>query len=150
MGWHNRIAEMRAGGYGTLVSLLRANTRGINPLKMDCWGSPKEEVPSTEPTFINATPETYSPHKPKSLVQQIREKEKEKEKDKAKVDSLKEREILLGAQSPAAMNGLLALKAWQKRYSEQLKQGEDMFAKDLYRLAMMRPIAGLWRVFEMA
>jgi len=61
----------------------------------------------------------------------------------------KERDVLLGKQSPAALCGMLELKRWQERYQEDLMIGEDMFQKELYAQAMMRPVASLWKVFEM-
>jgi len=57
-------------------------------------------------------------------------------------------DVLLGNQSPAALQGLKALKRWQVKYGEHLKQGEHMFTKELYALAMIRPVAALYKVFD--
>jgi hypothetical protein len=59
-----------------------------------------------------------------------------------------EQDVLLGFQSPAALQGLIALKAWQLKYDEHLKHGQNMFAKELYALALIRPIAGLAKIFD--
>jgi len=148
--WHNRVREMRHWGYGMLISVLLANTKGVNPLKLDCW----TEEPAVEDPFIIETPKSYASgkkpqlpeggggSKPKILVG--------KSKVRAKLDTPKDRErIVLLGQSPAAMDGLFALKDFQSRFSKDLKAGEDMFSKELYLQAMMRPVGSLWKVFEM-
>ena len=149
--WHNRIKEMRHGGYGMLISILHANTNGINPLKINCW---VEEPAAAEPSFVIETPTSYSKKKSDS-PEVTAPKPKKKKKKKRKVEVLiedpkeKERNVLLGYQSPAAMEGLLALKAWQAKFNEDLRLGEDMYAKEIYAQAMMRPVASLWRIFDM-
>ncbi|ESZ94776.1 hypothetical protein SBOR_4833 [Sclerotinia borealis F-4128] len=60
-----------------------------------------------------------------------------------------ERRILLGNNSPEALQGMMAVKEWQMKNYEHLKLGEDIFKKDLYRQATINPIAGLWRIFDM-
>jgi len=127
--WGERIKEMRHGGYGMLIGVLRANTNGVNPLKLNCW-TEEESNP-----FIIETPKSY-------------EKGKRSTKDPTSPAG-KERDVLLGKQSPAALRGMLELKRWQERYQEDLMIGEDMFQKELYAQAMMRPVASLWKVFEM-
>lgn len=68
---------------------------------------------------------------------------------KAEKIRAKEQEILLGSDQ-AALKGLLELKRWQGKYQEYLNQGKDMFAKDLVRQATIKPIAGVWKVFELS
>jgi hypothetical protein len=151
--WHDRIVEMRNGGYGMLISLLKAHSRGVNPLKMDCWTN---EAASAS-KFINVTPEEFSPE-PSSPPASHGEKRRRTNKVKNEVArqksiemdaQLRERNILLGIDSPAALQGMDALKAWYLKYHEHLKQGEDMFSKGLYNLVTMKPVAGLWRIFEL-
>ncbi|KAL3420495.1 hypothetical protein PVAG01_06940 [Phlyctema vagabunda] len=161
-GWQNRISEIRHGGYGMLVNLLQANTMNVNPLKIDIWSdqyvspmygyTPEHQgflynnMPSNAGTnYIQEDSYTGSDSLPDSTRNSVIWGDYNTIKTKAQ----HERDILLGSSSPAALQGLLSLKAWQQRYDEHLKMGEDMFSKDLYRLAMMKPIAGLWRVFEM-
>ena len=112
-----------------LIGVLRANTNGVNPLKLDCW---TEDVANP---FIIETPTSYEKGKrsPRSATS----------------PAGKERDVLLGRQSPAALKGMLELKRWQDRYREDLMIGEDMFQKEMYAQAMMRPVASLWKVFEM-
>ena len=149
--WHDRIVEMRDGGYGMLVALLKANSKGINPLKLDCWS----EAVAPNP-FINVTPESYSPeqmspetsHGKKRRRTNVFDSEKARQKS-IEMDAERERNVLLGINSPAALQGILALKAWNLKYYDHLKQGEDMFSRSLYRLATMKPVAGLWRIFEL-
>lgn len=149
--WHDRIVEMRNGGYGMLVALLKANSKGVNPLKMDIWTKENEQSP-----FINVTPESYSPEQmsPGASHGKKRRRTNKVESEKARqtsieMDAERERNILLGTNSPQALQGLLALKAWYLKYHDHLKQGEDMFSKSLYMLAAMKPVAGLWRIFEL-
>lgn len=126
--WVERVKKMRHGGYGMLIGVLRANTNGVNPLKLDCF----EECSTGKDRFIIETPSTYERGHKRRVV----------EKDN-------ERDVLLGRQSPAALQGMLELKRWQARYKEDLKIGEDMFTKEMYAQAMMRPVASLWKIFEM-
>ena len=134
-----------------LVSLLKANSRGVNPLKMDCWTN---ETAST--SFINVTAESYSPEQLSPRVTHVKKRSKtnkfksEKALQKSvEMDAQRERNVLLGINSPAALQGMLALTAWYLKYHDHLKQGEDMFSKSLFMLATMKPVAGLWRIFEM-
>ncbi|KAG9242876.1 hypothetical protein BJ878DRAFT_543847 [Calycina marina] len=127
--WGERVKEMRHGGYGMLIGVLRANTNGVNPLKLKCWTEEKSDP------FIIETPKSYKKGK-----QSLRETSSPAER---------EREILLGRQSPAALRGVLELKKWQEKYKADLEIGENMFVKEIYAQAMMRPVASLWKVFEM-
>ena len=134
-----------------LVSLLRANSRGINPLKLDCWNDETTTTP-----FINVTPESYSPEEmsPGDGHGKRRRRTNKGESEKARqrsieIEAQRERKVLLGIDSPAALQGMLALKAWYRKYHEHLKQGEDMFSKSLFMLATMKPVASLWRIFEL-
>lgn len=137
-----------------LISLLRSNTKGVNPLKMDCW---TDDAPSTTSNpFINVTPDTYSPEQksPGSGQGRKRRRTNKVDSEKARQKSIdadveRERNILLGVNSPAALQGVLALKAWYLKYHDNLKQGEDMFSKSLYMQATLKPVAGLWRIFEL-
>lgn len=163
-GWHNRITELRHGGYGMLVHLLQANTMGVNPLKLGIWA---DDIPST-----HTRPTSDSYHQSTAVPLTVSTDYTQNMSDypsqaKGYIDwplpsenpwmgshtieswAERDREVLLGAHSPAALQGLTALKAWQRRYDDHLKMGEDMFSKDLYSLALMKPVAGLWRVFEM-
>jgi len=127
--WGERVKEMRHGGYGMLIGVLRANTNGVNPLKLNCWAE------ETSDPFIIETPTSYEKGKriPRSVSS----------------PAGKERDVLLGRQSPAALKGMLELKRWQERYRDDLMIGEDMFQKEMYAQAMMRPVASLWKIFEM-
>ena len=135
-----------------LVALLKANSKGVNPLKLDCWT--KEASPNP---FINVTSESYSPEQMSPGAGQGSKKRRRGNKvdpEKARQKSIeaeaeRERNILLGINSPAALQGMLALRAWYLKYHDHLKQGEDMFSKSLYMLATMKPVAGLWRIFEL-
>lgn len=60
----------------------------------------------------------------------------------------KEREVLLGSDR-AALQGLLALKSWQAKYQRDLQEGKQMFVQDMVEQARIRPIAGLWKMFEL-
>jgi hypothetical protein len=153
--WNERIIEMRNGGYGMLIGLLKANSGGVNPLKMECWTEEAPSVPSDP--FINATPESYSPDG-KSLDAGQRHQPPPKKKSKkskattpssARLDMERERNILLGFNSPAALQGMLALKEWNQKYSDILKQGEDLFSQSPFRMATTSPTASLWRIFEL-
>lgn len=130
LDWGQRIKEMRHGGYGMLIGVLRANTNGVNPLKLTCW---TEDAAADR--FIIETPTTYEKGK---RVPRFPATEAERERD-----------VLLGRQSPAALRGMLELKRWQARYRNDLVIGEDMFQKEMYAQAMMRPVASLWKIFEM-
>ncbi|KAI9641899.1 hypothetical protein NHQ30_009767 [Ciborinia camelliae] len=35
--WHERITDIRHGGYGMMLEVLRANTKNVNPLELSCW-----------------------------------------------------------------------------------------------------------------
>jgi hypothetical protein len=152
VSWHDRIVEMRNGGYGMLISLLKANSKGVNPLKMDIWAT---ETAAVNP-FINVTPESYSPEQtsPGASHGKKRRRTNKAESERARqksteMEAQRERNVLLGIDSPAALQGMLALKAWYLKYHDHLKQGEDMFSKSLFMLATMKPVAGLWRIFEL-
>jgi len=150
VSWLDRIVQMRDGGYGMLIALLRANSKGVNPLKLDCWTTnttPSASTPPVNDPFINLTWESYSPE---SASQGAKKRKKTKQGVSVPVDSDVERErnILLGLHSPAALQGMIALKSWNAKYSSHMKEGEDMFLQNL-RLANISPIAGLWRLFEL-
>ena len=142
---------MRDGGYGMLIALLKANSRGVNPLKMDCW------TETISNPFINVTPESYLPEQSSPGSGHGRKKRRrnnEGNSGKTHQTSIgqeaeRERNVLLGVSSPAALQGVIALKAWYLKYHDNLKQGEDMFSKSLYNLATMKPVATLWRIFEL-
>jgi len=61
---------------------------------------------------------------------------------------LKERIDLLG-DDPPALEGILALKRWKSKYQASLEEGKMLFANAPYTLSEIRPIAGLFRVFEL-
>ena len=154
--WNERIVEMRNGGYGMLIGLLKANSGGVNPLKMECWVEDSPSVPSDP--FINATAESYSPDgKPLDAGQRHHPPPKKRSKktkttttqSSARLDMERERNILLGFNSPAALQGMLALKEWNQKYSDILKQGEDLFSQSPFRMATTSPVASLWRIFEL-
>lgn len=134
-----------------LIALLRANSRGVNPLKMDCW------TEAASNPFINVTPETYVPEQStphEGHGKKKRRRNNEVDSGKAHQNSIeqeaeRQRNILLGINSPAALQGVVSLKAWYLKYHDHLKQGEDMFSKSLYMLVTMKPVAGLWRIFEL-
>ncbi|RDW60628.1 hypothetical protein BP6252_12011 [Coleophoma cylindrospora] len=144
IAWHNRISEIRHGGYGMLINVLNMNTMGINPLKSNIWS---DELVTNQ--YFAAT-STQKPHQqvrgygPYAVQGEI----PLMDPNALRMRTKHERDVLLGA-SPAALQALLALKAWQGRYNQYLQLGEDMFSKDLYSIASMKPVAGLWRVFEM-
>jgi hypothetical protein len=142
---------MRHWGYGMLVSVLLGNTKGVNPLELDCWTEENPDV--AKDPFIIETPTSYGSKKKSKSVQAGGSKPKilkDGSNIRAKLDSPRDRErIILLGQSPAAMDGLFALKAFQTKFSEDLKAGETMFTQELYAQAMMRPVASLWKVFEM-
>jgi hypothetical protein len=156
--WHERIVDMRNGGYGMLISLLRVNSGGINPMKMDCWLDKSPPVSPPFDPFINATAKSYSPaHHPPP-------KKRNKSNVNANANTTshmpatisparpkmqQERNILLGRSSPAALQGMLALQKWNQKYGDILEQGKDVFKQPLFRLATASPLAGLWRIFEL-
>lgn len=144
-----------------LLNLLRINTNGVNPLKLDCWVEEPEPVRTSEASpFIISTPKSYTKvQPPRGLKSKGKGVAPASVKRAEKIENPSyywdtpskiqpTQDILLGNQSPAALHGLIALKTWQARYGEHLRQGEDMFAKDLYSLALIHPIAGLAKVFE--
>jgi hypothetical protein len=59
-----------------------------------------------------------------------------------------ERYTLLGVDS-AAIEGLMALNAWQEKYRSPLDEGRAMFAADAYTIARIRPIAGVCKLFDL-
>jgi len=140
-----------------LLGLLRANSNGVNPLKLACWTANNTPSASTNPIndpFINITRESYSPE---SASQGSKKRKKNNQAPAIPVDpgqkarnwdAERERNILLGLNSPAALQGMIALKSWHDRYSNQFKQGEDMFLNNLH-IATISPIVGLWRLFEL-
>jgi hypothetical protein len=136
--WHDRVVEMRNGGYGFLLGLMRANSMGVHPLKMDCWAEDSNH-------FVNVTPDSF----PLGSGPSQSKRKKVKYAKSAELEAGRERHILLGMNSPAALQGVLALKAWHVKYNDHLKQGEDMFSKSLYHLATMKPVGLLWRIFEL-
>lgn len=140
--WGERVKRMRHGGYGMLINVLRQNTNGVNPLKLECW----EEEASP---FIISTPKSYSQGKKSPDAEPRNRRESIKGQWGIGTRAERERNVLLGRQSPAAMEGVLAVKKWQQRYKEDLILGQDMFTKEMYAQAMMRPVASLWKVFEM-
>ena len=150
--WNERIVEMRNGGYGMLIGLLRANSRGVNPLSMECWGESSPSVP-VDP-FINATAslldagQTHHPH-PKKRSKPNITTQSSAAKSSARSNVERERNILLGFNSPAALQGMLALKEWNQKYSDILKQGDQLFSQSPLRLAKLSPLTGLWRIFEL-
>lgn len=166
VGWNNRIAELRHGGYGILMECLIANTRGVNPLKMDCW---TDNLPGGQVSMLSNSSFDYLGQMPSGLeytddgtrglfynqvgggMQDVSTVSKYQwvTSDKLGSKAERERNILVGNHSPAALLGILQLKDWQLRHGEILKMGEDMFTKDLYRLARQNPIGVLWRLFEM-
>lgn len=160
--WHNHIAGMRDGGYGMLLNVLRANTNGVNPLKLDCWEAqpkpkPKGEVVSP---FIISTPKSYtkarSPTVPKDKgkgVAPISTKRADKVESPSyfwdtpgNMQSMQD--ILLGNQSPAALQGMVKLKDWQRNYGEHLQLGDIMLSKKIYALPTIHPIGGLTKIFN--
>jgi hypothetical protein len=160
--WTEKIGEMRNGGYGMLIGLLRANSRGVNPLKMGCWTEDPPSVP-VDPVdpFINATAESYSPDgislvagqrhhpPPKKRSKTNTTTQSSAAKSVARPDVERERNILLGSSSPAALQAMLALKEWNQKYSDILKQGDHMFSQSPLRLATLSPLVGLWRIVEL-
>ncbi len=158
--WMERIAEMRNGGYGMLIGLLRANSGNVNPLKMDCWGQDSPAVPPSFDPFINATSESYSPEGSSHGAGQRPPKKKSKTnsssstrlpagKERARPDMERERNILLGFGSSAALQGMMALKEWNRKYGDLLRQGENMFSQGPLQLAQQNPLAALFRIFEL-
>jgi hypothetical protein len=164
--WTERIAEMRNGGYGMLIGLLRANSGEVNPLKMKCWGEESPSVPFGP--FINATSQSYSPDGPSrsrdaDQGHHVHSPPKKRSKTNAgssaqfsggrhsapRLDVERERNILLGFGSPAALQGMLALKEWNRKYGDILKQGDNMFSQSPLQLAKQNPLAALFRIFEL-
>ncbi|QSZ36559.1 hypothetical protein DSL72_006439 [Monilinia vaccinii-corymbosi] len=185
VSWQDRITEIRHGGYGMMLEVLRANTKNVNPLELSCWNqgidtsfqafNNSAHDPFAGNQFINAQYSTGYALDPSSQPQysygleiptqdftqdilyanvnyepfyyddwqQIQIKMQEQKKAE------EERRILLGDNSPEALQGMMAVKSWQRRNYEHLKLGEDIFKKDLYRQATINPIAGLWRIFDM-
>ncbi|PMD58485.1 uncharacterized protein K444DRAFT_614246 [Hyaloscypha bicolor E] len=164
--WTERIAEMRNGGYGMLIGLLRAYSGEVNPLKMECWGEESPSVPFDP--FINATSQSYSPDGPSrshdaGQKHHVHSPPKKRSKTNAnssaqlpggrnsapRPDVERERNILLGFSSPAALQGMLALKEWNQKYGDILKQGDNMFSQSPLQLAKQNPLAALFRIFEL-
>ncbi|KAF7870471.1 hypothetical protein EAF04_004215 [Stromatinia cepivora] len=185
--WQQRITEIRHGGYGMMLEVLRANTKNVNPLELSCWNrdfgmdtSYQTLNNSTHDPFggnqhINAQYSTgyaldpSSHHQfsyglatptqdftPDILYSNINydqtyydswQQMQMKMQQQAKAEE--ERRILLGDNSPEALQGMMAVKSWQIKNYQHLKLGEDIFKKDLYRQATINPIAGLWRIFDM-
>ncbi|PMD34351.1 hypothetical protein L207DRAFT_570955 [Hyaloscypha variabilis F] len=150
--WNDKIVEMRNGGYGMLISLLRANSGEVNPLKMGCWDRSESgsggKVESFDP-FINATSESYSPEGMSQQQPAKKRSKSSKASPPARTDVERERNVLLGFSSPAALQGMLALKEWNRKYSHVLAQGDNMFAQSPLQLAKQAPLAALFRIFEL-
>lgn len=49
---------MRRGSYGLLIDLLRASTKGINPLKLTCVGYQEDHVGHSTPSMNSPKHET--------------------------------------------------------------------------------------------
>ncbi|KAM3076485.1 hypothetical protein ACMFMG_007297 [Clarireedia jacksonii] len=176
--WHERVTQIRRGGYGMMLEVLRANTKNVNPLELSCWtGFSDYDVQATDPYVVGSNTQyvdlgvdqttasyqyqnrdfsqdalyadpNYDPLYSGNMGQHYAwDNTRMLQIQKAKAE--RERDILLGDTSPEALQGMIAVKSWQLRNYEHLKQGENIFAKDLYRQAQINPIAGLWRIFEM-
>ncbi|KAB8294912.1 hypothetical protein EYC80_006870 [Monilinia laxa] len=183
--WQGRITEIRHGGYGMMLEVLRANTKNVNPLELSCWNQGLDtnfqalnnntQDPFAGNQFINAQYSTGYTFDPSSHPQNSYnlatltpdfnqdilyanmkydqtyynnwQQTQIQMQQKAKAEE--ERRILLGDNSPEALQGMMAVKSWQRRNYEHLKLGENIFKKDLYRQATINPIAGLWRIFDM-
>ena len=132
-----------------LIGLLRANSGDVNPLKMECWGA-ETKTEAFDP-FINATSESYSPEAMSQPPAKKRGKSSKTSPPKppAATDVERERNVLLGFSSPAALQGMMALKEWNRKYSPVLEQGENMFAQSPFQLAKQAPLAALWRIVEL-
>jgi hypothetical protein len=139
-----------------LLGFLKAHSGGVNPLKMECWSEDSPAVAPPFDPFINATTESYSPdhHPPakkKSRPNTNTTTQSSAAKSSVRQDAERERErnILLGFHSPAALQGMIALQEWNQKYNDVLKQGPEMFSQPVFRLATLSPLAGLWRMFEL-
>jgi len=135
-----------------LISLLRANSGEVNPLKMNCWDRSESgnggKAESFDP-FINATSESYSPEGMSQQQPAKKRSKSSKASPTARTDVERERNVLLGFSSPAALQGMLALKEWNRKYSHVLAQGDNMFARSPLQLAKQAPLAALFRIFEL-
>ena len=137
-----------------LLEVLIANTKGVNPLELGCWG--EENMASKTPLLGTSTShgtEQYPfnfriPDSSKRACLRFYDS-RDGQGGKGFGRATQERHTLLGEESPAALNGIVELKQWQKRYSGHLKQGEKMFTMNLFQQAVVSPIAALWRFFEM-
>ncbi|KAG4033570.1 hypothetical protein MFRU_004g00770 [Monilinia fructicola] len=185
VSWQERITEIRHGGYGMMLEVLRANTKNVNPLELSCWNQEwdtnfqvfnnnthdafagKQFIntqyntgytfdPSSHPQYSYNLTTTTPDFNPDILYANMNydqtcydnwQRMQIQMQEQAKAEE--ERRILLGDNSPEALQGMMAVKSWQRRNYEHLKLGEDIFKKDLYRQATINPIAGLWRIFDM-
>ncbi|PQE32966.1 hypothetical protein CJF32_00001434 [Rutstroemia sp. NJR-2017a WRK4] len=176
--WHERVTQIRHGGYGMMLEVLRANTKNVNPLELSCWtGTTDYGVETTDPYAVGSNAQyvdlgvdstgsyqyqnqdyssqdilyadsNYNPTYSGNVGQHYSlENMRMLQMQKAKAEQ--ERNVLLGETSPEALQGMIAVKSWQLRNYDHLQQGENIFAKDLYRQAQINPIAGLWRIFDM-
>jgi hypothetical protein len=125
---------------------------------MECWGQDSPPVAPPFDPFINATTESYSPGnqppakkraKPNTNTASQSSGAKPSARPDLERERERERNVLLGLHSPPALQGMIALKEWNQKYSEVLKQGPEMFSQPLFRLATLSPLAGLWRMFEL-
>ncbi|PQE05869.1 hypothetical protein CJF31_00004644 [Rutstroemia sp. NJR-2017a BVV2] len=103
--WHERVTQIRHGGYGMMLEVLRANTKNVNPLELSCWvGTTDYGIETTDPYAV-------------------------------------------GSNAQYVDLGVDSTNSYQNY--DHLQQGENIFAKDLYRQSQINPIAGLWRIFDM-
>jgi hypothetical protein len=175
--WHERVTQIRHGGYGMMLEVLRANTKNVNPLELSCWVETTDySVETSDPYAVGSNAQyvdlgvdptvsyqyqnqdfsqdilyadpNYDPTYSGHMGQHYSlENMRMLQMQKAKAEQ--ERNILLGETSPEALQGIMAVKSWQLRNYDHLQQGESIFTKDLYRQAQINPIAGLWRIFQM-
>lgn len=186
--WQQRITEIRHGGYGMMLEVLKANTKNVNPLELSCWNldtgidtsfqtlnnnaydpfGGNQHInaqystgyvldPSSHNQFsyglATPTPQDFAPDILYANVNYDQtyydswQQMQMQMQQQAKAEE--ERRILLGDNSPEALQGMMAVKSWQIKNFQHLKLGEDIFKKDLYRQATINPIAGLWRIFDM-
>jgi hypothetical protein len=126
---HTRRSWMRRGSYGMLVDLLRASTRGVNPIKLKCFEHRHPDYDDHDQGTGGAPSESSRPSIPD-------------------LANLEYKQTLLGTIDPASFAGAISLKDWIQRNKASMAEAMQMFRLDLYGAERVRPIGSLFQVYE--
>lgn len=106
------------GCYGMLVELLKVSTKGVNPMKLECFDS--QDTCPVPKNFGSTRADTNLEHTTTSL---------------GKVDF-------------ASSLGAIRLKSWAREHQASLRATMEYFELNLYEVDLVRPIGALCKLFE--